>query len=175
MLSMGRPLNELFDRPKPKISWNLSRGKARRGPQTLVRPVRFGQLLRALAPGQPGGHDAGQRHDRDRHHDASGREELAHPGLGHDQAQAGDQDAGHHADQGGPRMREDQDGYRRNDDEQGDPAAHLAAEPEHDHQPERNRRVVRDLRGRDCPEHAGEPSPRHGMAGRHQQAQQHRA
>src|SRR6266851_4432908 len=38
---MGRPLNELFDRPKPKISWNLSRGKARRGPQTLVRPVRL--------------------------------------------------------------------------------------------------------------------------------------
>ena len=38
---MGKPLKEAFDRPKPKISWNLSRGKERRGPQTSVRPVRL--------------------------------------------------------------------------------------------------------------------------------------
>src|SRR5271165_5064166 len=38
---MGRPLNESLDRPKPKISWNLSRGKASSGPHTAVRPVRW--------------------------------------------------------------------------------------------------------------------------------------
>src|SRR5215469_5542658 len=41
LLSMGRPLNESLDRPKPKISWNLSRGKDSSGPQTAVRPVRL--------------------------------------------------------------------------------------------------------------------------------------
>ena len=36
---MGRPLNESLDRPKPKISWNLLRGKSSKGPQKLVRPL----------------------------------------------------------------------------------------------------------------------------------------
>ena len=57
----------------------------------------------------------------------------------------------------------------------GDPAAQLAAEPEHDYQPGRDRRVVCHLRGRDNPEHAAEPAPGEGTAGRHQHTQHHRA
>ena len=52
---------------------------------------------------------------------------------------------------------------------------HLAAEPEHDHQPERDRREVRDLHRGDRPELTGEPSLVERAAGRHQQAEQHRA
>ena len=57
----------------------------------------------------------------------------------------------------------------------GDAPADLAAEPEHDHQPDRDRREVRDLRGGDRPELAGEPALGQGAARGHEQAEQHRA
>ena len=63
-----------------------------------------------------------------------------------------DQDADYRANQCGPRVCEDQDDYRRPDDELGGAAARVAAEPEYDRQSERNRRVVRYLRNRDYPE-----------------------
>ena len=36
---MGRPLDALLDKPKPKITWNQSRGVLSTAAQTVVRPV----------------------------------------------------------------------------------------------------------------------------------------
>ena len=51
---------------------------------------------------------------------------------------------------------------RGNDDEPGDRAVHLAAEPQHDHQPEHDGRIMRDLRGRDLPRARRRACPRPG-------------
>ena len=55
------------------------------------------------------------------------------------------------------------------------PAAHLTAEPEYDHAPSRDRRIVRELSGRDWPERATEPASGQGTAGCHQEADDRRA
>ena len=55
------------------------------------------------------------------------------------------------------------------------PSRRLAAEPEHDHQPECDRREVRDLHRGDRPELPGEPALVECTAGRHQEAEEHRA
>ena len=112
MLSIERPLKEPFERPKPKISWNLFRGKASsavpdRGPACQVN-----QLLDALTASQPGCDEARQRYDHDGHDDASGSEGLTYSRLGHDQAQSGDHYGRNHRDQCGPGMSEHQYGAR---------------------------------------------------------------
>ncbi len=61
------------------------------------------------------------------------------------------------------------------DDKQGDTPAQQAAEPEHDHQPGRHRRVVRDLSGGDRPDGAGEPALREGTPRGYQEPEDHRA
>ena len=120
---MGRPSKETFDRPKPKISWNLSRGAGEERAPDLGTAGEVVQALGALAPLQPGRDDSRQRHDRDRGDRACGGEELADPGLGHDQAHAGDQDARDQRDQGCPGMGEDQEGHRHDHYERRGPAA----------------------------------------------------
>ena len=75
-------------------------------------------------------------------------------------------------------MGEEQDGHRRDRYERRGPAAQLTTEPEHDHETSHDRRIVRDLSGRDRPERAAEPActtTRASGAGRYHQAEHHRA
>ena len=58
---------------------------------------------------------------------------------------------------------------------QGAASRRLATEPEHDHQPERYRREVRDLHRGDRPELTGEPTLVERTARGHQEAEEHRA
>ena len=58
---------------------------------------------------------------------------------------------------------------------QGAPPGQLATEPEHDHQPERDRGEVRDLYRGDRPELTGEPAFGESTVGGHDDAEEHRA
>ena len=55
------------------------------------------------------------------------------------------------------------------------PAAHVTAEPEYDHDPEQDRRIVCELSGRDRPERAAEPASDQGTAGCQDEADDRRA
>ena len=84
-----------LDKPKPKISWNLVRGSSSTSAQKLVRPVRLVNPC-ALSPRASqvittpdtvmATIDTVTAPDR---------EELPHPRVDGEQAQAGDQDARH--------------------------------------------------------------------------------
>ena len=106
---------------------------------------------------------------------AKGCEQLAHPGPGREHAQAGDEEARHQGDHLGPGVCQDQHGPYHGDGGQGAPSRRLATEPEHDHQPQRDRGEVRDLHRGDRPELTGEPTLVEGTAGGHHEAEEHRA
>src|ERR1700683_3528708 len=71
----------------------------------------------------------------------------------------------------------EQDGRRRDHYERRGPAAQPTTEPEHDHETNRDRRIVRDLSGRHRPERTAEPACTATVesgAGRYREADYHR-
>ena len=165
-----------LDKPKPNICWNLVRGNSSTSCQKSVRPVKPVSPARGLAARQPGDDHAGHGDDRDRRGDHADREELAHPRVDGEQAQARHQDARHQGRQRGPGVREEEDGQGKADARQGGTPLQQAGEPEHDRQPGRDRCVLGHLRGRHRPDHAGQPAVEvEGLSRGDQQAEKHRA
>ena len=108
MLSTGRPLKDLFDRPKPKITWNSLRGMFTTAAQTFVRPVRF---VSCCVPWPRASHVV-RKLDTVRIATvtipAIQANALRTRWLTVDQAQPGDKETRGHRHQGGPRMGLDQ-------------------------------------------------------------------
>ena len=80
--------------------------------------------------------------------------------------EAGDEEAGDQGDHLGPSVCHDQHDPYHGDGGEGAPSGRLATEPEHDHQPQRDRGEVRDLHRGDRPELTGEPTSGQGTVGR---------
>ena len=81
-----------FDRPKPKISWNLFRGLLENHAPEVSPAGEGRQFLCLLAARQPGRHQAGRCHRPDGHDSDCGCEEPAYPVVGREEAQSCDED-----------------------------------------------------------------------------------
>ena len=110
---MARPLTLALDKPNPKISWNLVRGVLSTSAHKVVRPVR---LVNPCAFSPRASQVITTPDTVMTAIDTDGctrREELPHPRVDGEEAQASDQDARHQANQRGPRVREEKESYGR--------------------------------------------------------------